>query len=90
MAQRHDDHEYGLLLLGVIGTVIMVPVLFMGMSAATGAPWADASAVTWSPVAAALLQALFAAIVVGGGYLAVRAVAGDRTDPPRRGAPAAA
>lgn len=89
-----DDREFGLLLLGVIGTVILVPVLFMGagiagIDATMGAQWPDATVSDWTPVVAALIQLLFAAVVVGGGYLAFDAVAGDRATPPRQRAPAA-
>lgn len=92
-----NDREFGLLLLGVIGTVILVPALLMGAGmlgsgTVTGAQtWVESALHDWTPVVGVLIQLLFTAVVVGGGYLAVRAVvAGDRHHPPRQRTPATA
>lgn len=91
MATDTRDARLAAIVLVAIAALAVLPMAFMGFGTMgfgpmTGGPgghgmWGGGAAPGWLPLVAVLLQLLFVAAVVGGGYLVYRAIAGgDDTD----------
>ncbi|ELY65719.1 SHOCT domain-containing protein [Natrinema versiforme] len=92
MATDTRDTRLAAIVLVAIGVLVVLPMAFMGFGTMGAGPmmggmwghemWSGETAPGWLPLVAVLLQLLFVAAVVGGGYLVYRAIAGaDDTDP---------
>jgi len=88
VSQNNDRRTIGLIFLIVLA-VFLLPLLLMGfgmvgfgMMGGTwgGHMWGDGQAGGWFPLAGVAMQLLFLLVVVGGGYLLYRGLAGDGDD----------
>ncbi|MBZ6494929.1 SHOCT domain-containing protein [Natrinema longum] len=91
MATDTRNTRLATIVLVAIGALVVLPMAFMGFGTMGFGPmmggmwghgmWGGGTAPGWLPLAAGLVQLLFVAAVVGGGYLVYRAIAGtDGTD----------
>ncbi|MFA9503949.1 SHOCT domain-containing protein [Natrinema sp. H-ect1] len=91
MATDTRDTRLATIVLIAIGALVVLPMAFMGVGMMGFGPmmggmwghgmWDGGTTPGWLPLVAVLMQLLFVAAVVGGGYLVYRAIAGgDDTD----------
>ncbi|OAQ52995.1 hypothetical protein HTG_09195 [Natrinema mahii] len=91
MATDTRDTRLATIVLVAIAVLVVLPMAFMGFGLMGFGPmmggtwghgmWNGGTAPGWLPLVAVLMQLLFVAAVVGGGYLLYRAIAGgDDTD----------
>ena len=90
MPTNSDDTRLVTLLLVIIGAVFIVPLFFMGFGMMGLGPmmggmwgghmWGDGTMPGWMFTIGIVIQLLFLAALVGGGYLIYRAVTGDGSD----------
>ncbi|OLZ42481.1 hypothetical protein A6E15_16595 [Natrinema saccharevitans] len=91
MATDTSDTRLATIVLVAIAVLVVLPTAFMGFGMMRAGPmmggtwghgmWNGGTAPGWLPLVAVLMQLLFVAAVVGGGYLLYRAIAGgDDTD----------
>ncbi|GGM63236.1 MULTISPECIES: SHOCT domain-containing protein [Halobacteriaceae] len=90
MPTNSDDTRLVTLLLVIIGAVFIVPLFFMGFGMMgfgpmmggmwSGHMWGDGTMPGWMFIVGIVMQLLFLAALVGGGYLIYRAVTGDSSD----------
>ncbi|ELZ15954.1 hypothetical protein C478_04429 [Natrinema thermotolerans DSM 11552] len=91
MATDTRDTRLATIVLIAIGALVVLPMAFMGIGMMGFGPmmggmwghgmWDGGTTPGWLPLVAVLMQLLFVAAVVGGGYLVYRAIAGgDDTD----------
>jgi putative membrane protein len=87
MPTNSDDTRLVTLLLVIIGAVFIFPLFFMGFGMMGFGPmmggmwgghmWGDGTMPGWMFIIGIVIQLLFLAALVGGGYLIYRAVTGD-------------
>ena len=85
MPTTSTDNQLVTIVLVVLGTLLILPVLFMGFGMMGFGPmmggmwgghmWGDGTVPGWMVLAGLLMQLLFLAAIVGAGYLIYRAVA---------------
>lgn len=85
-----DETRPVTLLLVIIAAVIIFPLLFMGFGMAGFGPmaggmwgshmWGDGTMSSWMFVVGIVMQLLFLAALVGGGYLVYRAITRNESD----------
>ncbi|EMA65417.1 hypothetical protein C470_00315 [Halorubrum distributum JCM 13561] len=90
MPTNSDDTRLVTLLLVIIGAVFIVPLFFMGFGMMGLGPmmggmwgghmWGDGTMPGWMFIVGIVMQLLFLAALVGGGYLIYRTVTGDASD----------
>lgn len=90
MPTNADDTRLVTLLLVIIGAVFIVPLFFMGFGMMGFGPmmggmwgghmWGDGTIPGWMFIAGIVMQLLFLATLVGGGYLIYRAITGNESD----------
>jgi len=90
MPTNSDDTQLITLLLVIIGAVFIFPLFFMGFGMMGFGPmmsgmwgghmWGDGTIPGWMFIVGILMQLLFLAALVGGGYLIYRAVPRDASD----------
>jgi len=90
MPTNSDDTRLVTLLLGIIAAVIVFPLFFMGFGMMGFSPmaggmwgghmWGDGTMSSWMFIVGIVMQLLFLAALVGGGYLIYRAITGDGGD----------
>ncbi|AGB30060.1 hypothetical protein C488_19382 [Natrinema pellirubrum DSM 15624] len=91
MATDTRDTRLATIVLIAIGALVVLPMAFMGFGMMGFGPmmggmwghgmWDGGTTPGWLPLVAVLLQLLFVAAIVGGGYLVYQAIAGrDDTD----------
>ncbi|QLC35426.1 putative membrane protein [Haloplanus vescus] len=90
MPTNSDDTRLVTLLLVIIGAVFIVPLFFMGFGMMGFGPmmggmwgghmWGDGTMPGWMFIVGIVMQLLFLAALVGGGYLIYRAVTGAASD----------
>ncbi len=76
-----------LIAIAVLAGLVVLPALFMGLGMLGVGPmmwghgmWGGRTGVGWMALVAVLLQLLFVAAIVGGGYLLYRAISGSGGD----------
>jgi len=89
MPTNSDDTRLVTLLLVIIGAVFIVPLFFMGFGMMGFSPmmggtwgghmWGDGTMPGWMIIVGIVMQLLFLAALVGGGYLIYRAIAGSES-----------
>ncbi|CQH63507.1 DUF2078 family protein (plasmid) [Halobacterium hubeiense] len=82
MPTNSDDTRLVTLLLVIIGAVFIFPLFFMGFGPMMGVMWGghmwgDGTMPGWMFIIGIVIQLLFLAALVGGGYLVYRAITGD-------------
>ncbi|MFB1065646.1 SHOCT domain-containing protein [Natrinema sp. H-ect4] len=87
MATETNDTRLVTIVLITLGALVVLPMVFMGFGMMGFGPmmggmwghgaWGDGTAPGWMPLVAVLLQLLFVAAIIGGGYLLYRAIAGS-------------
>jgi putative membrane protein len=87
MPKRTDDTRLVTILLIIIGAFVIFPMFFMGFGMMgygsmmggmwSGGMWGDGTMSGWMFIVGIVMQLLFLAAIVGGGYLIYRAVTGD-------------
>jgi len=87
MPTNSDDTRLVTLLLVIIGAVFIFPLFFMGFGMMGFGPmmgvmwgghmWGDGTMPGWMFIIGIVIQLLFLAALVGGGYLVYRAITGD-------------
>ncbi|MFA1612594.1 SHOCT domain-containing protein [Halobellus rubicundus] len=90
MPTNSDDTRLVTLLLVIIGAVFIFPLFFMGFGMMGFGPmmggmwgghmWGDGTMPGWMFIVGIVMQLLFLAALVGGGYLIYRAVTGAASD----------
>lgn len=90
MPTNTDDTRLVTVLLIIVGAVVIFPVFFMGFGMMGygsmmggmwgGGMWGDGTVSGWMFVVGVVLQLLFLAAIVVGGYLVYKAVAGGGSD----------
>ncbi|WP_096390540.1 SHOCT domain-containing protein [Halopenitus persicus] len=95
MPTQMDDTRLVTLLLVIIGVVVILPLFFMGFGMMGFGPmmggmwgghmwgghmWGDGTLPGWMFIVSIVMQLLFLAALVGGGYLIHRAITGDASD----------
>ncbi|MCD2200710.1 MULTISPECIES: SHOCT domain-containing protein [unclassified Halobacterium] len=90
MPTNSDDTQLITLLLVIIGAVFIFPLFFIGFGMMGFGPmmsgmwgghmWGDGTIPGWMFIVGILMQLLFLAALVGGGYLVYRAVTGGASD----------
>ena len=87
MPENTDDTRLITILLIVIGAIIILPMGFemMGFGSMMGGMWGggmwgDGAVSGWMFIVGIVMQLLFLAALVGGGYLIYRAIAGGVSD----------
>ncbi|WP_135536804.1 SHOCT domain-containing protein [Halostella pelagica] len=90
MPTSSDETRLVTLLLVIIGPVIILPMFFMGFGMMGFGPmmggmwgghmWGDGTMPGWMFVVGIVMQLLFLAALVGGGYLIYRGITGDASD----------
>lgn len=90
MPTNSDETRLVTLLLVIIGAVFIVPLFFMGFGMMGFGPmmggmwgghmWGDGTMPGWMFIVGIVMQLLFLAALVGGGYLIYRAVTGAASD----------
>ncbi|MDF9747271.1 SHOCT domain-containing protein [Natrinema salsiterrestre] len=86
MATDTRDTRLVTIVLVTLGALVVLPMLFMGVGLIGFGPmmggmwghgaWDGGTAPGWMPLVAVLMQLLFVAAVVGGGYFLYRSVTG--------------
>ena len=89
MPTNSDDTRLVTLLLVIIGAVFIVPLFFMGFGMMGFSPmmggtwgghmWGDGTMPSWMFIVGIVMQLLFLAALVGGGYLIYRAITGSES-----------
>ncbi|WP_336022684.1 SHOCT domain-containing protein [Halobellus salinisoli] len=87
MATNSDDTRLVTLLLVIIGAFVIFPLFFMGFGMMGFGPmmggmwgghmWGDGTMPGWMFIVGIVMQLLFLAALVGGGYLIYRAITGS-------------
>ncbi|WP_256290829.1 SHOCT domain-containing protein [Halobellus inordinatus] len=87
MATNSDDTRLVTLLLVIIGSFVIFPLFFMGFGMMGFGPmmggtwgghmWGDGTMPGWMFIVGIVMQLLFLAALVGGGYLIYRAITGS-------------
>jgi len=87
MATETNDTRLVTIVLVTLGALVVLPMVFMGFGLMGFGPmmggmwgpgaWGDGAAPGWMPLVAVLVQLLFVAAIIGGGYLLYRAIAGS-------------
>jgi putative membrane protein len=90
MANNSDGTRLVTLVLIIVAAFVIFPMFFMGFGLMGFGPmmggmwgsgmWADGTMPDWMFITGIVMQLLFLAAIVGGGYLIYRAVAGDDRD----------
>lgn len=90
MPQNTDDTRLVTIVLIIIGAFVIFPMFFMGFGMMGfgpmmggmwgGAMWSDGTISGWMFIASIVMQLLFLAAIIGGGYLIYRSVAGSESD----------
>ena len=90
MPTKTDDTRLVTLLLVIIGAVVIFPLFFMGFGMMGFGPmmggmwgggmWGDGTMSGWMFVIGIVMQLLFLAALVGGGYLVYRAITETTSD----------
>lgn len=90
MPKQTDNTRLVTILLIIIGAFVVFPTFFVGFGMMGSGPmmggmwgdgtWGDGAMPGWTFVVGTVMQLLFLAALVGGGYLIYRAVAGDESD----------
>ncbi|QHS17624.1 SHOCT domain-containing protein [Halopenitus persicus] len=90
MPTNSDDTRLVTLLLVIIGAFVIFPLFFMGFGMMGFGPmmggtwgghmWGDGTMPGWMFIVGIVMQLLFLAAIVGGGYLIYRAITGDASD----------
>lgn len=90
MANNSDGTQLVTVVLIIIAAFVLFPMFFMGFGMMGFGPmmggtwgsgmWADGTMPDWMFFTGIVMQLLFLAAIVGGGYLIFRAVTGDETD----------
>jgi len=89
MPTNSDDTRLVTLLLVIIGAIFIVPLFFMGFGMMGFSPmmggtwgshmWGDGTMPGWMIIVGIVMQLLFLAALVGGGYLIYRAIVGSES-----------
>lgn len=89
MPKQTDDTRLVTILLIIIGACVILPMFFMGFGMMGygsmmggmwgGGMWGDGSIPGWMFIVRIVMQLLFLAAIIGGGYLIYRAVAGSES-----------
>ncbi|WP_178915457.1 SHOCT domain-containing protein [Natronomonas gomsonensis] len=89
MPKNTDDTRLVTIILIIIGAVIIFPMLFMGFGMMGfgsmmggmwgGGMWGDGTISGWMFIVGIVMQLLFLAAIIGGGYLIYRVVAGSES-----------
>ena len=90
MAQLTDDTRLVTVLLLIIGAFVIFPIIFMGFGMMGFGPmmggmwgsgmWGGGTVPGWLFIVGIVMQLLFLAAIVAGGYLVYRAVVGGESD----------
>ncbi|ELZ28989.1 hypothetical protein C474_13844 [Halogeometricum pallidum JCM 14848] len=90
MPTNSDDTRLVTLLLVIIGAFVIVPLFFMGFGMMGFSPmmggtwgshmWGDGTIPGWMFIVGIVMQLLFLAALVGGGYLIYRAITGTESN----------
>jgi putative membrane protein len=90
MPENTDDTRLVTILLIIIGAFVIFPLFFMGFGMMGFGPmmggmwgggmWGDGTIPGWMFIVGIVMQLLFLAAIIGGGYLIYRAVAGSESD----------
>ncbi|WP_132060931.1 SHOCT domain-containing protein [Halorussus amylolyticus] len=90
MSENTDNTRLVATLLIIIGAFVIFPMFFMGfgmmgfgsMMGGTwgGGMWGDGTTPSWMFIVGAVMQLLFLAALIGGGYLLYRVVTGSEGD----------
>jgi len=90
MPNNTDDTRLVTILLIIIGAFVIFPMFFMGFGMMGFGPimggmwgggmWSDGTMSGWIFVVGIVMQLLFLAALVGGGYLVYRAITGNASD----------
>lgn len=93
MPDKTDDTRLVTIVLVMIGAFVLFPMFFMGFGMMGVGPmmggtwgghmWGDGTMPGWMFVVGIVIQLLFLAVLLGGGYLAYRAITGDASDSDR-------
>jgi len=89
MPTNSDDTRLVTLLLVIIGAIFIVPLFFMGFGMMGFGPmmggmwgghiWGDGTMPGWMFIVGIVMQLLFLAALLGGGYLIYRAITGSES-----------
>ena len=89
MSTNPTDNQLVTIVLIVLGAVVVLPVLFMGFGMMGFGPmtggmwgghmWGDGTMPGWMFIVGIVMQLLFLAALVGGGYLIYRAITGSES-----------
>ncbi|MXR43254.1 SHOCT domain-containing protein [Halobaculum sp. WSA2] len=88
MPDKTDDTRLITIVLIIIGAFVLFPMFFMGfgmvgagpmMGGTWGHMWGDGTIPTWMVIAGIIMQLLFLATLVGGGYLLYQAITGNES-----------
>ena len=90
MPRNTDDARLVTIVLIITGAFVIFPMFFMGFGMMGfgpmmggmwgGAMWSDGTISGWMFIAGIVMQLLFLAAIIGGGYLIYRSVAGSESD----------
>lgn len=90
MPNNTDDTRLVTLILLVVGALLIFPMLFMGFGMMGIGPmmggmwgsgmWGDGRMTGWMFIAGIVMQLLFLAVLIGGGYLIYRAIRSSDSD----------
>jgi putative membrane protein len=92
MSRNTDGTRPVTVVLIILGALVAVPLVFMGfgmmgfgsmMDSGGHGMWGGGTAPGWLLLAGFVMQLLFFATIVGGGYLVYRTVTGTESDPDR-------
>jgi putative membrane protein len=93
MPTTSTDNQLVTIVLVVLGALLILPVLFMGFGMMGFGPmmggmwgggmWGDGTIPGWMFVVGVVMQLLFLAALIGGGYLVYRAVTSGESNPDR-------
>jgi len=90
MPDKTDDTRLIAIVLIIIGAFVLFPMFFMGFGMMGAGPmmggtwgghmWGDGTIPTWMIIAGIVMQLLFLATLIGGGYLIYQSIAGNESD----------
>jgi putative membrane protein len=90
MPKNTDDTQLATIVLIIIGAFIIFPMFFMGFGMMGSGPmmggaweghmWGDGTMSGWMLLVGLVMQLLFLAALLGGGYLIYRAIAGSESN----------
>ncbi|WP_128226555.1 SHOCT domain-containing protein [Halobacteriaceae archaeon SHR40] len=90
MPNQTDDTQLVTVVLIIIGVFVIFPMIFMGFGMMGFGPmmggtwgdgmWGSGPMPGWMFIVGIVMQLLFIAAIVGGGYLVYRVVTGEQTD----------